>query len=133
MDFDLRHVDIGHMRWTMFVILLVIAPHVSAEDGYVIQPGQWPMQLSQVNGEQGTQQIVFSSQHIVVETNMLETPKIFIDKNSVVYAPSSAVVRAKPKVYTHPELADEVQKFYLQGVGNYAFWATLIGIAAAIQ
>ena len=64
---------------------------------------------------------------------MLDMPKITVDENTIIYVPATAVVRAKPKVYTHPELANEVQKFYMQGVGNYAFWATLIGIAAAIQ
>lgn len=135
MDLDLRNVDIGNLvmktNYILFLMLFTVATH-AAEEGSVT-PGTWPDTLVHVDGEGDTKQILFSSRNIVVDKSDVVTPIIKVDKNTVIYAPAGAKVRAKPKVYTHPELSDEVQRFYTEGVGNYAFWATLIGVAAALQ
>ena len=126
------------MRAFLFGFTLLFSTHLSAQSSghsveLLVEPGVWPNELNSVSAGDQRKSLVFSSRHIVVEKRWIEPTTVVINKNTVLYVPSQATVRAKPKVYTHPELAEEVKMFYNQGVGNYAFWATLIGIAAAIQ
>jgi len=131
----------GYWRYRSVIVKLILlltallfSSVTWAEKTNVIEAGVWPNTLKKISGEKETREIVFSSHSITIEAQELLKPMtIKVDDNTVIYVPSGAHVRAKPKVYTHPELADEVESFYLQGVGNYAFWATLIGVAAAIQ
>ena len=122
------------MKLFLLITALLFPGFTWAENNNNIESGVWPKELKQISGEIETREIVFSSRNITIDAQELLKPTIIkVDENTVIYVPSTAHVRAKPKVYTHPELADEVESFYLQGVGNYAFWATLIGVAAAIQ
>ncbi len=122
------------MKLLIVITALFFSSFTWAEKVNIIEAGIWPNDLKQINGEAETREIVFSSRNITIDAQELLKPiTIKVDENTVFYVPSSVRVRAKSKVYTHPELADEVESFYVQGVGNYAFWATLIGVAAALQ
>lgn len=99
-----------------------------------LKQGNWPTELKLIQGKPNkAQKIVFSTEKIVVEEKIIESNVIAIDEHTRVYVPKGSKIFAQPKVYQHPELSDEVQKFYVQGIGNYAFWAFMVGLAAAFQ
>lgn len=117
----------------LFSNLFLVTPVFSSESA-VIGVGEWPESATTINGsESKSENIIFSNKKIKIYKENIQQSIIYIDQNTVVYAPENAKVRAESKVYTHPELSEEVKKFYTQGLGTYAFGAIMIGVAMALR
>ena len=107
---------------------------VFSSENVVIEIGEWPKSITTINGsESKSGNIIFSNKNIKVYKENIQQSVFYIDHNTVVYASESAKVRAESKVYTHPELSEEVKHFYTRGLGTYAFGAIIIGVAMALR
>lgn len=125
----------GLSGFKMPLLLLFIAcfcaTKVSAAEKLILKDQhQWPAKYSHINGNAGdTKDIVFSSAKVTVDQQLISSPKISIDKQTIVYVPKNAKIQALPKAYTAPALGKEVKRYYTEGLGSYALWALLIGLA----